>query len=148
MGSGNSLIKICPAFRQNVLTPIADLSGKNICSEWESRINKSFFLYCNTIPKPGYWYCINTVENEQYLNNTRKCCTSKAHALLNRFWHFIRSAMSYLLQSFLMDNNWLTTQTYLIQCMRRRHILHWYCFGIVLQKWSPGIVLVLYCSKK
>jgi hypothetical protein len=26
--------------------------------------------------------------------------------------------------------------------------LHWYYIGIVLQYWSPGIVLVLYCLKK
>ena len=27
-------------------------------------------------------------------------------------------------------------------------VLHWYYIGIVLQYWSPGIVLVLYCLKK
>ena len=26
--------------------------------------------------------------------------------------------------------------------------MHWYYIGIVLQHWSPGIVLVLYCLKK
>ena len=26
--------------------------------------------------------------------------------------------------------------------------MHWYYIGIVLQYWSPGIVLVLYCLKK
>ena len=27
-------------------------------------------------------------------------------------------------------------------------VLHWYYIGIVLQYWSPGIVLVMYCLKK
>ena len=28
-------------------------------------------FYCNTILKPWYWYCNTTVENEQYLSNTK-----------------------------------------------------------------------------